>query len=175
MHREAAAQLDAVDALLTKARARDEHIQDSHAAQAEIGAGLQRIAANAAPGWLGQPPTVLSANHRLGVDAVGLRPTPVRIGSARPLPHLGIPALVPMLGVGHLACDADARDPRVAGLVRGVLLRLIAGCPPGALRPSVLDAATAGATFAPFGPPTRAGLMEAPLTQLAAPRAAPGT
>ncbi len=53
-------------------------------------------------------------------------PAFVRIGTAQPLDDARFPAIVPLLGAGHLTIDADARAPAGGGLLRAVLL-LVAG------------------------------------------------
>ncbi|WP_431919991.1 FtsK/SpoIIIE domain-containing protein [Micromonospora wenchangensis] len=71
----------------------------------------------------------LSADAPCGEE----RPPFVRIGTAAPLEDARFPALVPLLGSAHLTLDVDVRDTRAAGLVRGVLLRLLAATPAGCL------------------------------------------
>ncbi|MFI7488216.1 cell division protein FtsK [Micromonospora echinaurantiaca] len=91
------------------------------------------------------PADLVARLARLG-DALAT-PTPlpgtpacVRIGSAS-TPDGDFPALVPLGAGHHLVLDPDARDPRVAGLLRAVLLRLLAATPPGGVRVAVLDPA----------------------------------
>jgi hypothetical protein len=55
--------------------------------------------------------------------------------------------VLPLLGTGHLAVDADARDPRVAGLLRSLVLRLLAAAPARSLRILAVDGV---GTFAAF-------------------------
>ena len=69
---------------------------------------------------------------------------------AHPLDDARFPAIAPLLGTGHLAIDADARDPRVAGLLRSILLRLVGAATPGTLLIRVIDAAGDGETTAAF-------------------------
>jgi hypothetical protein len=115
-----------------------------HREQHALAARLRADAATLAPGWLGCP-----------LDAVPVSaPVPdsatldfVRVGVARPLDDAGFPVVLPLVGAGHLAIDADTRDPRVAGLLRSLVLRLLAAAPAGALRILTVDGV---ATFAPF-------------------------
>jgi hypothetical protein len=116
-----------------------------------------------AGGWLG-------ADLTAGVDpppgGVASADTPalVRLGEAG-IPSAGaFPALVPLLGGAHLVIDTDARDPRVAGLLRSLVLRLVAACPAGSLRVATTDQAALGATFLPLRPLLDAGVIRAPVT-----------
>ena len=88
-----------------------------------------------------------------GRSATAVSPEPVliRVGVGRPDGELSFPVLVPLLGHGHLTLDADARDPRVAALLRSMALRLLAALPVGAVRIVAVDAL--GATFTGFPPP----------------------
>ncbi|UQU65249.1 cell division protein FtsK [Couchioplanes caeruleus] len=122
-----------------------------------------RAAANAlVPGWLGSPLDAASAVAPLG----GTEPPQfVRLGVAQPLDDARFPAIVPLLGSGHLTIDADARDPRVAGLLRCLLVRLLAAAPAGSLLVRGVDASR-GAVFAPFAMLADAGLMAPPAEDL---------
>jgi S-DNA-T family DNA segregation ATPase FtsK/SpoIIIE len=64
-----------------------------------------------------------------------------------------------LLGTGHLTIDADARDARVSGLLRCLLLRLLATAPAGSLLVRAVDGAGGGSVFAPFAQLSDAGLM----------------
>lgn len=76
------------------------------------------------------------------VQDLAAGPAPVRVGMARPAamtdPAGGagngggteFPALVPLGAGAHLAIDADARQPRVAALLRSLVVRLLAAAPP---------------------------------------------
>ncbi|MDI5938817.1 hypothetical protein QLR68_11715, partial [Micromonospora sp. DH15] len=103
--------------------------------QYELADRLRSTAALLAPGWAG------ASLETLTVAALsGEGPPPfVRVGMAAPLDDARFPALVPLLGTGHLTIDSDARDPRVAGLLRAVLLRLLAATPAGCLLVRVVD------------------------------------
>ncbi|KKK07543.1 FtsK/SpoIIIE domain-containing protein, partial [Micromonospora sp. HK10] len=69
----------------------------------------------------------------------------------------------------HLAVDADAADPRVAGLLRALLLRLFAATPAGALLARSVDGTAE--TFSGFAALADAGLLPPPATDLAGFRA----
>ncbi|RKN50738.1 FtsK/SpoIIIE domain-containing protein [Micromonospora endolithica] len=98
-----------------------------------------------------------------GATPVARTPVPVRVGEAS-TPDGGFPVLVPLGGGCHLAVDADARDTRVAGLLRAVVLRLVATAPPGGVRVAGLDTAALGATFGPLRPLVDAGVLDPPAT-----------
>ncbi|MEU6206303.1 FtsK/SpoIIIE domain-containing protein [Micromonospora musae] len=85
----------------------------------------------------------------------------VRLGSAV-TPEGTFPALVPLGGGRHLAIDTDARDPRVAGLLRSLVLRLLAAAPAGEVRVVGLDTSTPGSTFGPLSPLVDAGVLDPP-------------
>ncbi|GIJ53860.1 hypothetical protein [Virgisporangium aurantiacum] len=131
---------------------------EQYAEQHELAARLRTAAADLVPGWLGSGLDAVSAATPAGGSGV---PAFLRLGMAHPLDDAAFPAIAPLFGTGHLAIDADARDPRVAGLLRSVLLRLVAAAIPGALHVRVIDAAGEGDTIAAF-----AGLpnLPAPIT-----------
>ncbi|RLP89043.1 cell division protein FtsK, partial [Micromonospora sp. BL4] len=90
-------------------------------------------------------------------------PAAVRIGEAS-TPDGGFPVLLPLGGGHHLALDTDARDPRVAGLLRALVLRLVATAPAGHVRVAGIDTAALGATFGPLRPLLDAGVLDPPAT-----------
>ena len=136
--------------------------------QHDLAERLRAAAGALAPGWLGAPLDAQSPTTPLG----GAHPPQfVRVGVAQPLDDARFPAIVPLLGTGHLTVDADARDPRVAGLLRGVLLRLLAAAPAGSLLVRAVDGAGGGTVFAPFAALADAGLMPPPATDRAGLRA----
>ncbi|MBY8875467.1 cell division protein FtsK [Micromonospora sp. PLK6-60] len=141
--------------------------------QYEIADRLRTVAALVAPGWSGAPLDTLDPAAVAGDGP----PAFVRVGTAAPLDDARFPALVPLLGTGHLTVDADAGDPRVAGLLRSVLLRLLAATPAGCLLVRAVDAdagaatGSAGATFADFVDLVDAGLMPPPAVDVAGLRA----
>src|SRR5689334_532143 len=124
LHRQAAAVADAATAVLDGDGAAMPDPLEQHRLVEEL-----RIAAAAlAPGWLGAPLEAQSLNTPLG----GVYPPQfVRLGAAQPLDDAQFPALVPLLGTGHLTIDATATDARVFGLLRSLLVRLLAAAPAG--------------------------------------------
>ncbi|MFG1654663.1 FtsK/SpoIIIE domain-containing protein [Micromonospora sp. NPDC049275] len=98
-----------------------------------------------------------------GATALTDAPAAVRIGEAS-TPDGGFPVLLPLGGGHHLALDTDARDGRVAALLRALVLRLVATAPPGRVRVTGIDTAALGATFGPLRPLLDAGVLEAPAT-----------
>ncbi len=156
LHRHAAAIVQAA------AQALDEHLplpRTDLAEQRELAGRLRDAADRLVPGWLGAdlPAAAPLGEHR--------RPEFVRIGECRPLEGVTFPAVIPLLGTGHLTLSADSRDPRVAGLLRCLLLRLLATAPAGTLIVRAVDA-VGGALFAPFGALADAGVMPPPVTDL---------
>ena len=122
---------------------------------------LREAARMLTPGWLGATLDAQSANQPLG----GVFPPQfVRVGMAQPLDDARFPAVVPLLGTGHLTVDATATDARVFGLVRCLLLRLLATAPAGSLLVRAVDGIGGGAVFAPFADLADAGLLEPPAT-----------
>lgn len=162
MHRQAVATLVAASTALDRSNA------PVPAEAVEVLARLRSAAAALAPGWLGLPldqrPTDKPREmpHNLAF---------VRIGRAQPDLDGGFPVVVPLVGAGHLTLDTDARDPRVAGLLRALLLRLLAAAPPGAVLVRAIDHTGPTPVFAPYAPLVDAGLMPPPATDLAGARA----
>jgi hypothetical protein len=163
LHRQAAAAADAARRDLDRQRPD----ADLDATQRSIVADLAAAAARLAPGWLGAsldvaPPAVPGAGAE--------RPAHVRIGVARPLDDAEFPVIVPT--GGHLAIDAEPDDPRAIGLVRSVVLRLVAAHPAGTVRVRAVD--PSGTAFAAFQALVPAGLMREPATDGAGLRAVLG-
>ncbi|MEU7946957.1 FtsK/SpoIIIE domain-containing protein [Micromonospora taraxaci] len=98
-----------------------------------------------------------------GVTPLTDAPAAVRIGAAS-TPDGDFPVLVPLGGGHHLAIDTDARSPLVAGLLRALVLRLVATAPPGQVRVVGIDTAALGATFGPLRPLLDAGVLDPPAT-----------
>ncbi|MER7460403.1 FtsK/SpoIIIE domain-containing protein [Micromonospora sp. NPDC126480] len=98
-----------------------------------------------------------------GATPLAAGPAPVRLGEAT-TPLGRFPVVVPLGGGHHLAIGTDARDPRIAGLLRAVVLRLLATAPPGGVRVAGLDTAALGATFGPLRPLLDAGVLDPPAT-----------
>ena len=156
LHRQASATADAAAAALDVRTfaAADPLVQ--HALAEELRAAAQALT----PGWLGAPLDAQSPTMPLGG---AYPPQFVRLGVAQPLDDARFPAIVPLLGTGHLTIDADARDSRVSGLLRCVLLRLLATASAGSLLVRAVDG-SGGAVFAPFAQLADAGLMSPPAT-----------
>ena len=129
------------------------------AEQHDLAERLRAAAHSLAPAWLGQPLDALPATTPLGGQR---RPEYVRIGTAQPLDDSGFPMIVPLLGVGHLAFSADARDPRVTGAIRSIVLRLLATAPSGTLVVRAVDGH--GHVFRPFSGLSETGLLPEPVT-----------
>ncbi|HEX5596239.1 MAG TPA: FtsK/SpoIIIE domain-containing protein [Micromonosporaceae bacterium] len=165
LHRQAAAAVAAASIALDAARPAPPDHQQQH----DLAERLRAAAAVLVPGWLGAPLDAQSEDAPLGGQRL---PGFVRVGTAQPLDDARFPAIVPLLGTGHLAVDADTRDPRVAGLIRSVLLRLLAAAPAGSLLVRAVDAAGSGLVFSPFAPLADAGLMPPPATDRTGLRAA---
>jgi hypothetical protein len=118
-------------------------------------------------GWLGARLDGTAVDLPLGGDAVPDRPMFVKVGEARPTSDSVFWAVAPFIGAGHLAVDADVRDPAVAAWLRGVLLRAAAALPDGTLRVLTVDGATLGSVFAAFRPLMDAEAWAPPATDLA--------
>jgi hypothetical protein len=117
---------------------------EQYAEQHDLTAELRADANLLAPGWLGAQLDALAPSTPLGGP---LPPTFVRVGQAHPLDDARFPVVVPLLRAGHIAIDADARDSRVAGLLRSLVLRLLASSPAGSVRIRAVDAVEEGSTF----------------------------
>ncbi|MGC4791346.1 FtsK/SpoIIIE domain-containing protein [Micromonospora sp. DT178] len=161
LHRRAAATATAAASVLDDTRP----VPADQRRQYELADRLRSAAAVLAPGWAGAPLETVAPTTPAGEGP----PPFVRVGTAAPLDDARFPALVPLLGTGHLSVDVDARDPRVAGLLRGVLLRLLAATPAGALLVRAVDAT--GTALAPFAPLADAGLLPPPAVDVAGLRA----
>ncbi|MET7753063.1 cell division protein FtsK, partial [Micromonospora sp. NPDC005367] len=109
----------------------------------EVGAAL------AAPAPAGTTPTDTAVAIRLGEAST---------------PEGAFPALVPLGGGHHLAIDTDARDPRVAGLLRSLVLRLLAAAPAGEVQVVGIDTAASTAMFGPLRPLVDVGVLAPPAT-----------
>ncbi|MDG4828048.1 FtsK/SpoIIIE domain-containing protein [Solwaraspora sp. WMMD1047] len=159
LHRQAAAIAAAAEAALDAAPPAVPDLRE----QREVARRLRAAAALLAPGWLGAP--LASRFARTPLNGPGT-PMFVRIGTAQPLDDARFPALVPLLGAGHLSIDTDGRDPRVAALLRALLVRLLAATPAGSLLVRAVAGAGTGPVFAPFAPLADAGLLPPPATDL---------
>ena len=152
LHRQAEATAEAAAAALeSQAPSVIDPLEQHHLAEQ-----LRAAASELAPGWLGAPLDAQSATTPLGGT---YPPQFVRLGVAQPLDDARFPAVIPLLGTGHLTIDADARDPRVAGLLRCLLLRLLATAPAGSLLVRAVDGTGGGTVFSPFAALADAGLL----------------
>jgi S-DNA-T family DNA segregation ATPase FtsK/SpoIIIE len=157
LHRQAEATVEAAAAALESPTAPAVDALEQHHLAEELRAAAHELA----PGWLGATLDAQARTTPLG----GTFPAQyVRLGTAQPLDDARFPAIVPLLGTGHLTVDADTRDPRVAGLLRCLLLRLLAAAPAGSLLVRAVDGTGGGTVFAPFAGLTDAGLMSPPVT-----------
>ena len=157
LHRQAVATADAAAVALEAFAPAAADPREQH----RLADRLRVAAARLAPGWLGATLDALSPMAPLGGEAP---PRFVRVGLAQPLDDVRFPAVVPLLGTGHLTVDATATDPRVFGLLRSLLLRLLAASAPGTLLVRAVDGVGGGAVFAPFEELADAGLMSPPAT-----------
>lgn len=156
-HRRAAALAAAADAAL---RARQpERLGPAHRRSVRDLAGrLSSLAAELAPGWLSAP---LESTPPLPVGAA--EPARyVRIGLARPPAGVCFPVVAPL---GHLAFDADATDPRVAGVLRATMVRALAAAAAGTLLVRAVD--PTGVVTGPFAQLQEAGIMPPAATDAA--------
>jgi hypothetical protein len=122
---------------------------------------LRAAAAALTPGWLGAELAAQSPQAPLGG---AFPPQFVRLGIAQPLDDARFPAVIPLLGTGHLTVDQNVTDSRVFGLLRSLLLRLLAAAPPGSLLVRAVDGVAGGVVFQPFADLADAGLMSPPAT-----------
>ncbi|GAA1320602.1 FtsK/SpoIIIE domain-containing protein [Actinocatenispora thailandica] len=143
-HREAVAQLRAARAALDAERS-----GDTAADRAALAGRARQAATRLAPGWLGADWSD-AGDLPVGRDVSAGAPVPVRIVAAVAADDLTYPAVVPLLGVGHLAVEAATPE-----LFAGVLLRLVAAAPAGLLRVCWLGAGLP----APFRPLRAAGML----------------
>jgi hypothetical protein len=157
-HRQAAAIVGAARTVMTGYVPRSRSATEERSIR-ELAERLRVAAGLLVPGWLGAPLDAMPASTPLGEAT---RPELVRVGTAYPLDDASFPVVVPL---GHLAFDGDARDARVAGVLRAVLLRLLATARPGSMVVRAVD--PTGAMFAPFAPLHDAGIMPPPVADRA--------
>ncbi|MFJ6196421.1 FtsK/SpoIIIE domain-containing protein [Micromonospora sp. NPDC092111] len=137
---------------------------------ADLVARLARLADGLAappPGGTDRADASSAGTGHTGASPGGSAPTgapaPVRIGEASTADGR-FPLLLPLGAGRHLAVDADARDPRVAVLLRVLVLRLLTTAAPGTVRVVGIDPAALGATFLPLRPLRDAGVLGATAT-----------
>ncbi|MGH8794840.1 MAG: FtsK/SpoIIIE domain-containing protein [Stackebrandtia sp.] len=117
--------------------------------QSRLAAKLTQVAHAAAPGFLSADLQTLPADTPLR-DKPPRGTVYVRLGQAEPIAGATFPVILPLLGSGHVVVDADASDPRVAGMLRSALLRCLAAVPH--LKVSLVDCVALGQTFADCAP-----------------------
>ncbi|HZD98091.1 MAG TPA: cell division protein FtsK, partial [Micromonosporaceae bacterium] len=161
LHRQAVATADAA-ARVIEEMTPDESPPVLDATQRSLAATLTELAADVAPGWLSVPWDAAAASPAVGTEAGN--ELAVRVGTASPVPGAQFPALVPLLGVGHLAVDAAPHDPAAIGMLRSIVLRLLAAATPGTLRVRGID--PTGVAFAPFQSLFDGRLMPPPAAEL---------
>ena len=166
LHREAAAHTEAAKAELARRGAAVPMPAHAVSTYQRLAEQLNRSAAAITRGWLGCELDAAARSRKLGIDATLGEPMYVRVGTATPAPGATFLVPVPFLGAGHVAIDRDARDRRVAGWLRGLLLRSLAALPEGALRVLPVDGGTLGAVFAPFRQLVEAQVWRRPATDL---------
>jgi hypothetical protein len=171
LHREAASHTEAARAELARRGAPVPMPGHAVSTYQRLAEQLNRSAAAITRGWLGCELDSAARSRKLGIDAQPGEPMYVRAGTATPAPGATFAVPVPFLGAGHLAIDRDARDRRVAGWLRGLLLRSLAALPEGSLRVLPVDGGTLGAVFAPFRQLVEAQVWWRPATDLDALRA----
>lgn len=162
-HRRAVALTEAAGAVLQRLVSKPRSLVHERSVR-ELTEQLRIAAAKVAPGWLGANLDAMAAHAPLGDTPY---PQFVRIGTAQPLDDARFPVVLPL---GHLAYDADCRDPRVASSLQGVLLRLLAAASAGSVLVRVVGTAGNGAVrrlLAPFAPVHGAGIMPPPVTDRA--------
>src|SRR5687768_12527953 len=133
-HREAASHTEAAKAELARRGTPAPMSAHAVAVYQRLAEQLNRSASTLVRGWLGCELDSSARSRKLGIDAQLGEPMYLRAGTASPAQGAAFLVPVPFLGVGHIAIDRDARDGRVAGWLRGMLLRTLAALPEGALR-----------------------------------------
>jgi DNA segregation ATPase FtsK/SpoIIIE, S-DNA-T family len=162
LHRQAVAMVDTAQQALDQLPPDAAPVQQ-HAAQRQLAEVLRNAAAELAPGWSGAPLDAFPALSPLPRPGMAEElPRFVRVGVGYALEDARFPVVVPLLGVGHLAVNGDARDPRVAGLITSLVLRLVAASPAGELKIRAVD--STGSVFGPFAPLVPARVMAEPAT-----------
>ncbi|GAA2302732.1 FtsK/SpoIIIE domain-containing protein [Glycomyces scopariae] len=142
--REAAGAADRAERLLLDAASRLA-ADDTERRRSELAERLSAAAAGAASGWLGDDLARTDPNTPPRTEAPDAEA--VRIGTALLDDAPAFPALAGLLGKGHLVCGGDAADPRVAGMLQSLLVRVTAAHPN--LELSLVDGVTLGQVFAP--------------------------
>ena len=131
-------------------------VTDTARRRRELVSRLRAAAGAASTGWLGDE--LHEVENDAPVRADEPRSGAIRVGTAELDGEPAFPALVDLLGGGHLAVDADAADPRVAGMLQSLLVRLVAAYP--GLELSLVDGVTLGQVFSAATPLVDAGLAD---------------
>ncbi|QSB04595.1 FtsK/SpoIIIE domain-containing protein [Natronoglycomyces albus] len=126
------------------------------AKQREIVTLLHESAIAATPGWLGLDISSVSEDEPLAADPPGS--SAIRLGRVELDERHSFPALVRLVGSGHLVVDGDAADARVSSLLQTLMVRLVAAYPK--IEFSLVDGVTLGQVFAPCAPLVDAGIAE---------------
>jgi len=163
LHRQAAATVVAAGELLASPRP----APPTPVVPQELTARLRAAAAVLAPDWLGVDLTDVDDDADIGTGAAARF---VRVGIAHAA-GASFPVIVPLVGEAHLTFDTDARDPRVAGVLPSLMLRVLATGAPGTVLLRTVDG-LGGALFAPFARLADTGVIAPPITDLAGLRAA---
>ncbi|MEU6858909.1 FtsK/SpoIIIE domain-containing protein [Glycomyces sp. NPDC046736] len=153
--REAAGAVDRAERLLA-ASADRMAVDDTERRRLDLAERLRAAAETAAPGWLGAELASLSPNTPLWTEDASS--AAIRVGTAEAEGDPAFPALAGLLGKGHLVCDGDAADPRVAGMIQSLLVRAAAAHE--RIELSLVDGVTLGQVFAPATALVDAGIAE---------------
>jgi DNA segregation ATPase FtsK/SpoIIIE, S-DNA-T family len=132
--RRAAALADAIDHAVDHRERAAAATGGYDAQQRQLATRLGQLSAALTPGWLGAD--LHAAGPLPALGTAGGPPTHVRIGMATPVAGAAFPLVAP---AGLLTVDVGGRDPRSAGLIQSVVLRLLASAPPGTLRLRPVD------------------------------------
>ena len=152
-HKLARQQLAVLREELRRLRADGSHRDEATGRQRAVEQRVRAAAAGLATRWLGDPwsqITMTDPRYTLGRGVAGTGPVYVRVGEIQVPEGAGAPMVVPLLGAMHLAIDTGVRDPRVAGLFQGLLTRVLAASPVGAVTVVGFDPVSLGRVFAPF-------------------------
>ncbi|THV24279.1 FtsK/SpoIIIE domain-containing protein [Glycomyces paridis] len=134
---------------------------DTERRRADLVARLRTAAAAAATGWLGDDLAAAPTDTPLWTDepaSAGLRVGTALLDGPEDDGAPAFPAVAGLLGKGHLVCDGDAADPRVAGMIQSLLVRVTAAHPN--LELSLVDGVTLGQVFAPATALVDAGIAQ---------------
>lgn len=155
-HRDAEAHLEHARHLLS-----DNGKDTAGDAERDLAAKLADAAALTAPGWLGQALSRASAVDQPTGDAGDESSLSVRVGHCQVAENATFPALISLLGTGHLFVDAGPSDRRVLSILRATPFRLLVSRPADTLSVAFADCAADGDAFAPFSSLVEAGLASA--------------